>query len=584
MNNTYLDVPFKDKDQAKALGARWDIAAKKWYVPEGKDVALFTAWLPADLGPGHPRRTASSELVPAASPAAHAVTLQGKGISLSQLLAGVSQAVAQAFSSGVWTLVEVVQARTNGGHVYLEVSERDANGGVLAKANATIWATTANKLLPQFEKATGASIAPGIKLLVRAKPVYKPQYGFSLEIDAIDPDFTLGDLEARKREIRTRLQQEGVIDANKKLPAPWDYTAVLVIAPQGAAGLGDFQAEARRLEQFGICRFVYALSRFQGEGAAAEILRVLMSALESWKGSGLAGPDAVVIIRGGGAVNDLAWLNDYALARAICNLPVPVLTGIGHERDSTILDEVANMKFDTPSKVVAGIEQVIKKRAQEAKDNFELMASVAQRALQTARSQTERSIVFVQAGASRHIALARHEAAKLLSDTRMEAIQTIHAATQETRALMTDVRHDAHQLLSIAKRDVPALFAEVRSEAHTAVKTARTLTSTKLEAVRDRTVLDVRRSREAIDVSFRSVAQLAKRTLVDASANSTALFREIAGQGPEKTLGRGFAIVRDAGLQPLTSAARIAPGQAIKIQFRDGRVGALITGNQEERV
>ena len=575
MTQTYLVVPFKDKDQAKALGARWDSAAKKWYAPEGKDVAVFNAWLPAghksSLGPS------SSALVPAATSTAHEMALQSKGIALSQLLAGVSQAVAQAFKAGVWTLVEVVQTRTNGGHVYLEVSERDANGSVLAKANATIWATTANKILPQFEKATGASIAPGIKLLVRARPVYKPQYGFSLDIDAIDPDYTLGDLEARKREIRTRLQQEGVFDANKKLPAPWDYNAVVVIAPQGAAGLGDFQAEARRLELFGICRFVYASSRFQGEGAAAEILRELLSALEDWKDSGVAGPDAVVIIRGGGAVNDLAWLNDYALARTLCELPVPVLTGIGHERDSTILDEVANMKFDTPSKVAAGIEQVIKKRVQEAKDNFELLTSTAHRALNMAHGQLENVFVTVRAGAVRHLALAKQETSELVGNIRLEAFQTIHHASSQSRNLMTEVRHDAHQQLSIAKRDVPALFAEVRSEAHAAVKTARALTTSKLEAVRDRTVLDIRRSRATTDESFRTLGQFARRSLSDASTHFKALFREIAGQGPEKTLGRGFAIVRNDEGQPITRSTLALPGNTIEIQFRDGRVRALVS-------
>ncbi|MFZ4538541.1 exodeoxyribonuclease VII large subunit [Propionivibrio sp.] len=577
MAQTYLTVDFKEKDKVKSLGARWDSVAKKWYAPDGLDLVAFKAWLPAGISGGVPKQSASPELAPITPSTTKEVALQSKGISLSQLLGGVSQAVAQAFNSGVWPLVEVVQARTNGGHVYLEVSERDANGSVLAKANATIWATTANKILPQFEKATGASIAPGIKLLVRARPVYKPQYGFSLDVDAIDPDYTLGDLEARKREIRIRLQQEGIFDANKKLPAPWDYTAILVIAPQGAAGLGDFQAEAKRLEQFGICRFVYAASRFQGEGAAAEILDAILSGLENWRGSGVAGPDAVVIIRGGGAVNDLAWLNDYALARVICELPVPVLTGIGHERDSTILDEVANTRFDTPSKVAAGIEQVIKKRVQEAKDNFELMTSAAHRALNIARGQLENIHVTVRAGAVRHLALARQETVELVGSIRLEAIQTLHDASSQTRNLMTEVRHDTHQLLSIAKRDVPALFAEIRSEAHAAVKTARVLTTSKLEAVRDRTVLDIRRSHEAADESLRAIGQFAKRTLVDASANSTGLFREIAGQGPEKTLGRGFAIVRNAEGQPITSRALVLPGNPIEIQFRDGRVGALVT-------
>jgi len=161
MNPTYLDVPFKDKDQAKTLGARWDVTAKKWYAPEGREISLFNAWLPSDLKKGMLSPSTPSERVPAPVFVHQELALQKKGITLSRLLAGVSQAVAEAFQSGVWTRVEVVEARPHNGHVYLEISERDANGKVLAKTNAMIWASTANKILPEFEKATGASIAPG---------------------------------------------------------------------------------------------------------------------------------------------------------------------------------------------------------------------------------------------------------------------------------------------------------------------------------------------------------------------------------------------------------------------------------------
>lgn len=372
---TYLTVSFKDKDAAKALGARWDGVQRQWYVPEGRELTPFAQWLPAGIeavSASTSTALSSAQLQNGATTSGSNLALAGKkGVSLSSLLAGVSQAVAQAYRAGVWTLVEVVELRANGGHVFMGVSERDASGAVLAKTSAVIWQSTANTILPEFERATGAQLAPGIKLLVRARPVFKPLHGFSIEIDAIDPEYTLGDLEAKKREIRERLQMEGVFTANKQLPSPWDFNAVLVVAPEGGAGLGDFQAEANRLEQFGVCRFTYVYSRFQGEGAAKEICDALQAALDAWLYAETGPPDAVVIIRGGGAVNDMAWLNDYDLARFICDLNIPVLTGIGHERDNTVLDEVASTRFDTPSKVAAGIEHVISRRTTEAKAHFE---------------------------------------------------------------------------------------------------------------------------------------------------------------------------------------------------------------------
>lgn len=572
---TFLEVQFKEKDQAKALGARWDGPSKKWYVPDGLDLAPFKAWLPAAARSASPTAAPSKELIPVESEGQDLALIK-KGVPLSQLLAGVTQAIAQAFKSGVWTMVEVVEAKTRNGHVYLELSERTPEGNVLATARAMLWATTANKILPEFERVTGATIAPGIKLLVRAKPVFKAQYGFSIEIDAIDPEYTLGDLEARKREIRTRLKQEGIFDANKKLLAPWDFNVVLVVAPQGAAGLGDFQAEATRLERFGICHFVYAASRFQGEGAANEIKQALLAALEKWRESERPAPDAVAIIRGGGAVNDLAWLNDYELAKTLCTLPIPVLTGIGHERDNTILDEVSNIRFDTPSKVAAGIEQVIKRRVEEVKANFELLTNLANRVVNATIGRVDRDFVAIQAGAVRQVAIARQTSTDLMNELQREATRTVHAAKQDTQALVGEVRHEAHQLLAEAKRDVPALFSEIRVETSNVLKTARTLSSTRMDSIRDRASVDLVRSREAVNQGYVAVTTSAYRAIADAKQASKALVLEITGQGPEKTLGRGFAIIRDGQGQTMTSAASVTPGVKLEIEFRDGRVAAQV--------
>lgn len=570
MANTYLDVPFKEKDEAKSLGARWDAIAVKWYVPEGTDLAPFAPWLPTG-NKSAPKSSSTTDVISTLEGPASGVGLTKKAVTLSQLLTGVAQTIAQAFRAGVWTIVEVVEVRTKNGHVYLELSERTQDGYVLATARSIIWASTADKILPEFARATGATIAPGIKLLARAKPVFKPQYGFSIEIDAIDPDYTLGDLEARKREIRNHLKEEGILDANKKLPAPWDFNLVLVLAPQGAAGLGDFQAEATRLERHGICRFVYAHSRFQGQGAPKEIYMTLVDALEKLDvTTGL--PDAVALIRGGGAVNDLAWLNDYDLAKTLCTLEVPVLTGIGHERDSTILDEVAHTRFDTPSKVIAGIEKVISKRVAEAKANFPAIIGWSSEALNITKGQVERDFSSIHAGAIRQISVANGITAELMNEFRMGATNTVHGAKQEVQTLMTSVRHEAHQLLFMAKQEAPAAFAELRSGAARAVEMAKALSASKMEAIEDRAALDIQRSREMVQGEMRESGVSARRMIVDARKTSTALFREVAGQGPEKTLGRGFAIVRSRDGKPVTSASQVEHRKELEIEFRDGRV------------
>jgi exodeoxyribonuclease VII large subunit len=569
MSHTFLTVPFKDKDAAKGLGARWDAAQRQWFVPEGRELAPFALWLPASAASA----SNADALSMLDEPAALALPVK-KGVSLSSLLAGVSRAVAQAYQAGVWTLVEVVELRANGGHVYLEVSERDALGSVLAKARAIIWQSTASAILPAFERATGAQLAPGIKLLVRARPVFKAQYGFSLDIDAIDPAYTLGELEARKQGIRARLQAEGVFAANKQLTPPWDFDTVLVVAPTGGAGLGDFQAEADRLQSHSICRFAYTLSRFQGEGAPMEIRHALQQALGQGSGAAPTSFDAVVIIRGGGAVNDLAWLNDYELARLICDLPIPVLTGIGHERDNTVLDEVAHTRYDTPSKVIAGIEQRIIQRVGEAKANFAQVSNLAARASQSAKDQTGKFEMTVRLEALRHLAQGRQGASEHLAVIRMNGMQGVRSAAEQSRDALQSVKTAVAAQLADARRDVPALWSQVALGSAHALRATAAENATLKDGILERARQDATRARQVSCDALDAVSDSARRLVRSAATDSEALLREITGQGPEKTLQRGFAIVRNHSGEPLTRVSQAIDGAAIEIEFQDGRVAA----------
>jgi exodeoxyribonuclease VII large subunit len=574
MSGTYLVTAYADKDRVKALGARWDAARRQWYVPTDRDITPFTPWLPAQTAVTAP--TELAEKTTPSMPPGGELAIPQKGITLSKLLGGVAQAVSEAFKAGVWTLVEVVDTRVRNGHVYMEVSERDANGVITAKATAAIWANQANRILPEFQKATGAELGPGIKLLVRARPVFKPQFGFSLEIDAIDSDYTLGDLEARKREIRERLQQEGLFDLNRQLPQPWDYNHVLVVAPEGGAGLGDFQAEASRLEALGICRFIYAYSRFQGDGAANDIRVALSSALQQIDLNHPWQPDAVVIIRGGGAVNDMAWLNDYGLVRCICKLSIPVLTGIGHERDNTVLDEVANIRFDTPSKVIAGIEQTIVKRVADAKALFEFVTQRTTRSLEQARRRVIQLYTAVEAGARQELSLAKQQTAEYLAELKLDAAYQVRTASETAHRQFTEVQHLAQQQLHQAKRDVPALMNEIQAGSKQSIRTAQVMSAADWRYIAERSASDLRHQREAVDRSFDETAARAASALVQARSNAQALMREIAGQGPEKTLHRGFALVRDTTGRVLTSAA--TEQTDVTIEFRDGQRIAELKG------
>jgi exodeoxyribonuclease VII large subunit len=580
MPNTYLTVPFSHKEKAKALGARWDATQRQWFVPAGLELAPFAPWLPAAAqGVGHPTQV-RLEVVPAAATEV-APAGEQKGVSLSQLLAGVERAVAQAYREGVWTRVDVVNVTVRNKHVYLEVSERDEDGIVVAQARAAIWARMAERIVPEFERASGAQLAPGIKLLVFAKPVFKAQYGFSIEITGIDASYTIGDLEAQKRRIREQLQAEQLFDRNKRLPPPWDFSRVLVVAPQGAAGLGDFEAEARRLHAHRVCEFLYAHSRFQGAGAAAEILAALETGIDQ---AGQGPLDALIIIRGGGAVNDLAWLNDYQLARFICMCHVPVLTGIGHERDSTVLDEVAHHSFDTPSKVIAAVEKQIAQRAREAKDAYDRILVETRRATERAAIGAERLDSEIRSSARNTLSDARRGSESSMSQVQLAALWQVHEARSVSQVRIREVQDEAKQHVRQAKHEAPAAMTSIRELSMAAVRSTRGDVDSLLPAVLDQAGSLAGRAKLNVESAKRVLFERAQNSVNTAKSAAGGLMREIAGQGPKKTLARGFAVVKTEDGKTVTSAKAAKLAKTMEVTFNDGVVQTSVRGESSGKV
>ncbi len=272
----------------------------------------------------------------------------------------------------VWVVGETVDVRVNGGHCYFELVEKDpATGKPLAKARATIWQSTYYRLAADFLMATGQNFRSDLKVMVCVNTNYHPLYGMSLNIVAIDPAYTMGDAMQRRAKMIEQLRQEGIIDLNRTLQWPRLAQRIAIISAQGAAGYGDFihqlYTNASHL-RFSTKLFTAAL---QGERTASSVIAALdeiYASIEQW--------DCVVIIRGGGATTDLASFDNYDLAANIAQFPLPVIIGIGHERDITLLDYVANMRVKTPT---AAAEWLIAKGEQE----LSLLQQMAAAMLQT---------------------------------------------------------------------------------------------------------------------------------------------------------------------------------------------------------
>ncbi len=249
-----------------------------------------------------------------------------------------------------WLQAELSEVReAYNGHCYVEFVQKDTAGrNLIAKARGAIWAGTYRLLAPMFERETGQRLVPGLKVLVRVSVTFHELYGYSLTVSDIDPAYTLGDIARRRKEILAQLAAEGILNDNKDLRLPLLANRIAVISSATAAGYGDFCNQLLR-NDYGL-RFTVRLfpAVMQGERVEASVLAAMdavMAECDAW--------DAVVIIRGGGAVSDLSGFDTYLLAAACAQFPLPVITGIGHERDDTVLDAVAHTRVKTPTAAAA---------------------------------------------------------------------------------------------------------------------------------------------------------------------------------------------------------------------------------------
>ena len=281
-------------------------------------------------------------------------------LTLFELNSLVHDVIEANFDEPYWVTGELSDVSTPafGGHFYGELVQKDEDSDrIVARARITCWARTYGILRLRFQKESGEMLRKGLQVKLLVKVNFHEQYGYSLNVLDIDSTFTLGDLAKRRREILLQLERDGILHDNQSLPLPRLLRRIAVISSATAAGYGDF---CKHLEQneYG---FHFDVKLFPAVMQGEQVPESIISALEAIASE--EGADLVVIIRGGGASSDLSDFDSYELAACIAQYPMPVLTGIGHERDETVLDHVAHTRVKTPTAAAAFI---IDHQAQEA--------------------------------------------------------------------------------------------------------------------------------------------------------------------------------------------------------------------------
>jgi exodeoxyribonuclease VII large subunit len=363
-------------------------------------------------------------------------------LSVVQLTTAIQQVLEKELEPLVWVVGELSDFRqAPQGHVYFELVEKQGNQ-VQAKIRANLWQFTYRSVAAKFESVTGTSLKNGMKVLAQVSVTYHPVYGLSLNVKEIDPSFSLGERARIRQETIAKLTQEGRIGHNARLPLPLVIQRIAIISSATAAGYGDFINQlAVNPQGYQVYHQLFP-SLMQGNEAVESLLSALDQVAEQAEKLQL---DALVLIRGGGAQLDLDCFDDYRLALKIADFSLPVLTGIGHERDETIADLVAHTRLKTPTAVA----EFILSSFREYEENLALAAQRLDWITRTKFSEEERKLQAC------HLRI-QGEGKQLLSregeKVRTTALRIQHAVKNDTKQEKSKLEQRQEQLIKSSQR------------------------------------------------------------------------------------------------------------------------------------
>lgn len=425
---------------------------------------------------------------------------------------------------GAWVVAEISDMAERGGHCYMTLIEKDASGTTVARMRANIWANRYLHIKNKFLYATQRELTNGMKVMFYGGANYHPNYGLSFNIGDIEPSFTMGDLERIRREILAALQREGILNRNRSLTFSDPPRKIAIISSATAAGYGDFMNQLQHNSagvEFNTLLFPAIM---QGDRTAQSVMAALdlveqTSSIMPW--------DCVVIIRGGGATTDMNGFDDLNLARRVATFPIPVIVGIGHERDRCVLDEIACVRCKTPTAVAAWLSDTAGMAWQRVCDLTSRIASFA-----TERLKGE------------HIRLQSIETMiPSLADAR---IRNARIRLQSLSALIPSAAREA---TSKEKIRLEGITTTLRMASRMRIQKEYPLLESMAESVRTAAISMLEKEKTRIDSLCRLTEVLS----------------------PTSTLKRGYSITRVNG-KAVTDPKTVKPGDIIETQTAQGMI------------
>ena len=426
-----------------------------------------------------------------------------------------------------WVIAELSDVSERGGHCYMELVEKDDRGVTIARLRGTIWANNfAYKIKPKFEQITGQKFKSGLKVMLFGSASFHEQYGLSFNITDVDPSFTIGDMERIRREIIETLTREGVVNCNRMLQMPRVPQRIAIISAKGAAGYGDFMNQLQS-NPVGFKFYTHLFeATMQGETTSNSVIKALNDiemTIDLW--------DCVVIIRGGGATSDLNGFDNLELARRVATFALPVVVGIGHERDRTVLDDIANVRVKTPT---AAAEWLIM-CAQQTLDQALALAN------QVARYVKDRT-----SGASKQLS-------HIEGTIPIIAKQQIIKSKSNLAAIASALPYMTKNRILSANRTIDALARDVQHSAIGKISAAQTYLKTMSDAL----------------------ANAAPKAIANQDKRLKALENIVEALSPQKTLKRGFSLTKVNG-KTVKSVDQLADNDVITTYLADGEITSVV--------
>lgn len=426
-----------------------------------------------------------------------------------------------------WVIAELSDVSERGGHCYMELVEKDDRGVTIARLRGTIWANNfAYKIKPKFEQITGQKFKSGLKVMLFGSASFHEQYGLSFNITDVDPSFTIGDMERIRREIIETLTREGVVNCNRMLQMPRVPQRIAIISAKGAAGYGDFMNQLQS-NPVGFKFYTHLFeATMQGETTSNSVIKALNDiemTIDLW--------DCVVIIRGGGATSDLNGFDNLELARRVATFALPVVVGIGHERDRTVLDDIANVRVKTPT---AAAEWLIM-CAQQTLDQALALAN------QVARYVKDRT-----SGASKQLS-------HIEGTIPIIAKQQIIKSKSNLAAIASALPYMTKNKILSANRTIDAIARDVQHSAIGKISAAQTYLKTMSDAL----------------------ANAAPKAIVNQDKRLKALENVVEALSPQKTLRRGFSLTKVNG-KTVKSIDQLADNDVITTYLADGEITSVV--------